>query len=417
MKKKTLFLNFVTFAAFLFIFSGNTALAVRIIPFPLNKAKQLEVFFERMRLRVNTEKLKPDELRFLQDSMDGNPTLMLYNEDVGRAIIRPSSHAEQVYQKVFFARLNPHDHREMSSFLLYLFGRQDHIFEELAKKGEDLSRRSNVRAWRKVIQETVFAVQRGDFNISLSDFHASYMNFLDEVVDDVRFDLPEYAKKGYYTLEENQSISIIGANPAITEKRTKAEVIMVLFWDFVQATTKVRSPSVDDPALATLRIFYKGSAAGYSGDPGEGLRAITTGLSKIEKGYLRILDKMFGSPFYRQSEKLTPFFMMTLIRNPNIINNKGMIGRLWNSGDDRLQGVLTLRLRQAIFASVRPKLPPSTYSSMIESNTVVIPPEVREEVYMSLAETRFFQAMVEASKENEGVQALLESELKMLWGN
>ena len=417
MKKKILFLNFITFVVFLF-FSGNKAFSARIMSFPLNKVKQLEVLFKE--LRIDTRRLKPDELRFLEDSMDENPTMMLYNEDVGRAVINPSSYAELVYQKVFFTRLNPHDPREISSLFQHLFGHQHEIFEKLTKRRE-LPRKHAVSAWKRVVHGTVHAIRRGDFKISLGDLHAFYINFLDETIGDGKFNLTEYAKeyskKGYYTLKGNESIPVIGAGPDLIEEREKAGAIMVMFWDFAQATTKIKPPSAGDPVLATLRIFYEVSEAGYRGDHGAGLRAMTTGLSKKEKEYLKVLDGMFSSPFYKHSQRLTSFFMMTFLRNPNLINNKGMIIRLWNSGDYRLQEVLTLRLRRAILDSARRlNIPPSTYSSMIEGNNVIIPPELREEVFRNLEETKLFQAMVEAAKENDGVRVFLESELGRLDG-
>ena len=129
-KREILFLSFITLVPF--FFSKNAALAARIISFPLSKARQLEVLFKK--LRVDTRRLTPDELRFLQDSVDWNPITMLSNEAVGRAIIQPSSYGEQVYRRVFFARLNPRDSREMSSFFQYLFNRQHEIFEQLMKK-------------------------------------------------------------------------------------------------------------------------------------------------------------------------------------------------------------------------------------------------------------------------------------------
>ena len=132
MKEKILFLNCITFVVFLF-FSGNRAFASRIVSFPLSKARQLTVLFAE--LGIDTGKLKPDELRFLQDSMDESPIVMLYNEDVARAVIHPSSYVEQVYNRVFFTRLNPHDPMEISDFFQYLCTYQNEVFKELAQRG------------------------------------------------------------------------------------------------------------------------------------------------------------------------------------------------------------------------------------------------------------------------------------------
>ena len=97
---------------------------------------------------------------------------------------------------------------------------------------------------------------------------------------------------------------------------------------------------------------------------------------------MKILDGIFESPFYRQSQRLTSFFIMTVLRKPNLINDKDMIIRLWNSGDSRLQDLLTFRLRQAVFDSISPNISSPAYLSLIEEgNTLVVPPEVMEEMH------------------------------------
>ena len=49
---------------------------------------------------------------------------------------------------VFFARLNPHDPFEMSSFFQYLCTYQNEIFKELAQGSENI-RESSVSAWER----------------------------------------------------------------------------------------------------------------------------------------------------------------------------------------------------------------------------------------------------------------------------
>ena len=57
------------------------------------------------------------------------------------------------------------------------------------------------------------------------------MNFLDEFVGEGGFYITdsgkEYAKKGYYTVEE--SISVI-TSPDAVEKGEKVKVMMIMFW-------------------------------------------------------------------------------------------------------------------------------------------------------------------------------------------
>ncbi len=115
-----------------------------------------------------------------------------------------------------------------------------------------------------------------------------------------------------------------------------------------------------------------------------------TQLSKKERELVQIQDQMFSSPFYRPSnEFLLPQFVFTLSRNQDLLN-KDMILKMWNSNNDKLRKILKKSMREAII------------TARIAAG----------DIYENLGKIKIYQAMPEASRENEEIGSLIENELR-----
>ena len=188
-------------------------------------------------MNIDIERLVPNEIRFLQDSMDKGPIWMLENRKAKRAILQsPSSYADHVYRKLFFSRLNPHSHKEMSGFFKSIGTYQLTVYNRLSQ-GTPFSRRIYLNAWKKATQGTLRAINRGEFNISLSDFYALYAN---QVSD--RLGHPDYFKfmkiQNRHLLEEGRIPTRLHDAFLESEDHMKSELAIVELLTFFLGTIK-----------------------------------------------------------------------------------------------------------------------------------------------------------------------------------
>ena len=141
-------------------------------------------------LKINKENLSANELRFLEISLERDPTWMLENKTARKAIFEgPSSNLDKAYRKLFYSRLDPDSSEEMSKFFDSFRIHQHSVYRRLGGQivTPDMSAaviprqiRYGIIAWKRVTRGILYAINNGDFNISLSDFHALWANDVSE---------------------------------------------------------------------------------------------------------------------------------------------------------------------------------------------------------------------------------------------
>ena len=177
-------------------------------------------------LKVDTKKLSPEEVRFLENALDKNPVWMLEDPKTRSSLFGTfPSDVDKAYRKLFFSRLNPHSQEQMSAFFKAL---EVHY----KKIGPFNNGEESIEAWRKVTKGSRDAIQRGDFGVSLNDFRALYAN---HVVEKINSDT------GF--LEAARGIrEIVGGGgesvyDKLVESQLKLNTAIGVLFDFFQGTT------------------------------------------------------------------------------------------------------------------------------------------------------------------------------------
>ncbi len=383
-------------------------------------------------LRIRMERLSPEEIKFLEEFMEKSPTSMvLDNEKKRRAILEgSSSYAEKVYRKIFFSRLNPHSDEEMSVFFESLERYQLSIYNKMSeRKGvseerglnlNPFSRKDYIKAWRRATHGTLYAIRNGEFNISLSDFHALYANEVSrnlghsDIVEALRSRNSKLLEDGRISADTHDYFS------ELSEENLKIEVAIGDLMSFFQGTSKKPSPNLSrlsqDPAALMTRIYYAyRKAADVEGDTYDELQRLLNQPPKVEGFYLKTMSEMFTSPFYRPSKELKKLFDMILERDANVLNNAGMILRLWNSGILEYQKLIAMRLKLDVLLAARiGKVSESEFSSLRQSGSVMMTQEKVADVYRALSERKFFKAISKAAADHYEISGLIEYELRLL---
>ncbi len=428
----------VSLSKFLFIgivlvFSENAVSIGRVIAFPLKKVQSQE--------KIDIENLKPDEFRSLQNSL--TPLQMLENRKVREAVFKiPSSDWERACQRFFYSRLDPHSREGMSGFFDALKNYQKSIYNRLSEEAGKRShpplswvrRKNDTNAWVEAARGPFYAIENGDFNISLSDLHALYANHINEKLDDPHFF--RFGKKHSQILVEEGFISSEEYSPIISEKITELNYTIVELVSFFQGTIgRDLERKGDDMVTVITNNFHEyQKTQGYFGIDRLALQ------DPEAKIYLDAMDKMFASPFYRPSGRSWELFEMSLQRSPDLLNNAGMILRLWNSGVWNCRVTVVKKFETTVLDSAKKAgLPGSSSSSvgfaiennkdfifntgrsfddkpfdgMIEEWGITVSHERLGEMYGYLEKDEFFIAINEAAKESYQVMHFIEIVLKV----
>ena len=340
--------------------SGNSAYGIQI-PFLWKKAAKilntdLKTIFRN--LRINPKKLTDNEIRFIENSLNESSLWMIEtNRNARRAVLEgPSSYVEQVYRRIFFSRLNPRDQEAMSEFFDYLSDHKTDIFE--ANNG--IGRQDNIHAWEETTKGTVDAIKNGDFNISISDLHALYVNYISDGI-----------KLGRYPKPETSS---------------DYQATMTIIWDFFQGTLGLYD--IDLNPLSIVMGITRNVEAKL-GDPGE-VRRVISQLKREELEFLDIQDRMFLSPFYRPSNDVFfSNFLITMTRYQHLFN-KDMILKMW-PGNKKAQSFIQEHLRSIIRLA-------KTQDGDFHRN---------------LRKYTHYRAILKASRENQGIRIMVENQFQL----
>ena len=389
-------------------------------------------------LKIDMERLSPDEIRFLENSLNESPLWMLENEKGRHAIFQTtSSYADQAYRRLFFSRLNPHSKEEMSGLFNSLRDYRDSIYNKLLEgRSGNVSnspRRDRINAWRKATDGILSAIKNRLFKISMSDFHALYANHVSEKLGDPNFFRigREHAKtlleEGIITADQYDDLLIseeaIKTNYAIHELMDFFQGTKTNF--FQRTTRRTSRRGNQDPAISIASTFHRIRRAGAGRNYDEASQLTTQFFrSKEERYYLDIMKKMFVSPFYRPSEELRKLFNIICERNLDILNNADFILRLWSSGIEGYRGTIKVALELNIGIAVKRAggIPeeeiiiflarrnlPLTNNDMIATP---LTPKKMEEIHTVLSGYDFFKAITEAAKESDEIADIIDVELK-----
>ena len=141
-------------------------------------------------------------------------------------------------------------------------------------------------------------------------------------------------------------------------------------------------------------------------------------LPKEEQDFLESMDKMFASPFFKPSIEFRDLFHVTLLRNPDILNNTDLILRLWNSGLGWYRKVITIEFEKQFALAARKKFSQAEISALIRNgvtgNRAAIPPDRITEVYQRLMRSEFVRTVMKASNESVELSDVIEGILKRL---
>ncbi len=360
-------------------------------------------------LRISPDGLPPDEIRFLEDSLNQEASWMLENEKARQAIFGEASSeaADRAYRKLFFSRLDPHSGEEMSAFFESLDRHRRSILRS-SESGDGSSAPSfleRANAWRKATVGILDAVKSGEFDIRLSDFQALYGNHINDKlndpdffvsIEDFRIPLKEEVRDfrnfrhGYHMGEE------------FREGMIKQEYMIDDLLAFIHGTEETASgisPVDQDTARLLFKTFeekgiYRGDIPDYKN------------LSKPEKVSLIVIGDMFSSPFCRPSGNLWNLFQMVEMFAPwhlnTLLNDANFLLRLWNS--DRML------YRNPIFSRLSNVIDSSVESTGFSTSRVLRKWEVQE-VHQILQEDAYYKALAEAALENEEIGRFLQRTL------
>ena len=370
-------------------------------------------------LRINTERLSPDEIKFLEDSLKQEPSWMLESKKAREAIFEgPSSKVDKAYRKLFYSRLDPYSDEEMSEFFKALEDHQLSVYDKLSKGKRPAFNPSYIkdtnRAWKRATNGILYAINNGDFNISLRDFHALFANRISEHLGVP--DFFETAKKIPQILVESGRI---GADELMmTEESVKFEFIILGLSDIFQATSKdtirrtSRNNPKDHPFILIMNTLKSINVAVQDINLPQIIHVLDSPQTpKVVRNFLKSIEDMFLSPFYKPSVEAIKLLEIMAMRGP-ILGNENLILRLWNSGIDRYRSILKITLEGSVAAAAKKAgLSPEELSSLLTGGKVT--PEKIGKVYRHLGESEFFQAISGAAQESEEITNLIQDTLEI----
>lgn len=365
-------------------------------------------------LKVNTEEISLDEVKFLEDALGKDPLRILEYPKAGHAIFgTSSSYVDQVYQRLFFSRLDPHSQEQMSTF-----------FETLENyKKINFSEQDSINTWKKVTKGSVDAIQRGDFGgISLNDFRALYANHVVEKINSDTGFLETAREMIKATGGLNES-----AHDELIASQLRSSALTDILFNFFHGTTGISPQKVlgsGDQELTNslfhLNNLYDEVLRAKTGKEAlEALENATRHLSEEERDFLKFIDKIFTSPFLKLSIGFQGFFKVALLRNSDILKNADLILRLWNSGFQWYQKIITIEFGIQFNLALQEILSPIEFSNLVKdifnnSRLAVISPSKVKEVYQNLMENDFTKAVMEGSRESVELSNAIEEILKWL---
>ncbi len=354
-------------------------------------------------LRINTETLSPYNIRFLEDSLEQKPSWMLKNKKARKAIFGiPSSKVDEAYRKLFYSRLDPHSDEEMLKFFEALEDYQLSIHNQLlGRRGGAFSSSSkkiqhHISAWKKATRGILYAIDNGDFNISLSDFHALRANHVSEVLKEPNL---AFTNQTRLTIMLQELLNIFQA----TSKQT---------------TQRVSTKNVDPSGIVDISEMV--DSAIINGNYNRALEIVNS-LPKREDTHMKAIERTFLSPFYKPSSEAVILFKIAAFRGPvafsgPILENANLILRLWTSGIGEHQSIIRITLKLKFAIAIRKAgVSPEEFSFRTTgNNSMAISSEKAGEAYRYLGEDEFFKALNEASMESEGITSLIQDVLKPL---
>lgn len=376
-------------------------------------------------LKINTEKLSLDEVRFLQDFLDNSPVGMLENEKARRAIFESSSsYGDKTYRRFFFSRLNPHSHEQMSAFIESLENHSRSIYDKsigaaTALYDPSATVQAAINALRKGTAGVRLAIQNGEFNISLNDLRALYANHISKSIKKIPED------------------KLVHDN-VFSKREMKFSFAILELYSFFQATVNSQSGQKILPrtsrggenhhesvnSIASTFLGFLRRLFGQTGSDAFVVSIIhamdiSTTFSKKERDFLKSMDGVFTSSLYKPSAEFEDLFHIAFMVNPNILDDPQMILKFWNSSEVD-QNVFVGRFGIEI-RSISDRRGISNVLDMAVSNLtggrMADPSNRMVEVYRDLVvESKFFKAMLEASRESDEIAEFVEEVTRPIIG-